>query len=511
MKNFKRNALPFLARMAANQTDLEALLAENFSCKICSQILSDPVQCQNKEHYYCRRCITSRLRHAKTCPLCKDDLSLETLRPPSRIVANVVSQLKKPRCSHVSRGCREDVSVEELLLHERTCGYAPVVSSNQGCKRTVNRHKESHEPKRKFRKITSESCDEEMDRGLYETYLREKVDRIKSRLTKAKKISKANPEEKLETYEMFEQSDRVESLSDSRSCSTIPEANSTALTMEGQIFIFGGSERWYLDWKSDKSVEVFDWSTRTWTLYEDCLHEIRCSSIVFLEGKKIMIYGGQRSLEIECLTPNKTGVASVVLPGQLHYYSQYNGVKRGNRVITFYRNVVETKLEPPYKSTVLLGESFTRLACAVVSIGRAIYIIGGQPSTVERYDVTKNELTSLVPVPYSVTRMACVVYEDNIIIIGGEDNCRCALNDVIMFNVTTQKYKKLPSMLEKRVGSAAVIKGNKIVVMGGGWRNRRKRTHSTKTVEYYVIGEDTWHELPEMNVERVYASALLYE
>ncbi len=104
------------------------------------------------------------------------------------------------------------------------------------------------------------------------------------------------------------------------------------------------------------------------------------------------------------------------------YFSDYNGVKCGNRIITFYRDVVETKLEPPYNSTMLLGESFTRLVCSVVSIGDSIYIIGGQPSTMEHYDVAKNKMEHLCPVPYPVTRMACVVYEDNIIIIGGEND-----------------------------------------------------------------------------------------
>ena len=36
-----------------------------------------------------------------------------------------------------------------------------------------------------------------------------------------------------------------------------------------------------------------------------------------------------------------------------------------------------------------------------------------------------------------------------------------------MFNVTTQEYKKLPSMLEKRHFCTAVIMGDVIAVMGG--------------------------------------------
>ncbi len=116
-----------------------------------------------------------------------DQLTLETLRPAPRIVASVVSQLKKPRCSHVSRGCTENVQVEELLLHEQTCGYAPVVCSNEGCKETVNRRdKESHETEEcKFRKITCESCDEELAHVDFEKHqctLRKEMNEMKLRL-----------------------------------------------------------------------------------------------------------------------------------------------------------------------------------------------------------------------------------------------------------------------------------------------------------------------------------------
>ena len=514
--------------MAATQTDLEALLVANFSCKICSQILYDPVQCENNEDYFCRGCITKRLGNSETCPFCMDQLTLETLRPAPRIVASVVSQLKKPRCSHVSRGCEENVQVEELLLHEQTCGYAPVVCSNEGCKETVNRRdKESHETEKcKFRKITCESCDEEMCYGLYEKHLctlKIEMDKMKTRLERVTRIleqisgNQANLQAKLEACEDFvevSEESEEESMPDPRS-TTVPQKSTSPPTTKGQIFIIGNSNIYYSAKSSSRSLEVFDWSTMTWTLYEGCLLTPRCSSIVFMEGKKIMIYGGQqRTLKIECLCPSETGFTSTLLasPTSSYLCNDYNGVKCGNRIITFYRDVVETKLEPPYKSNELLCESYTRLVCSVVSLGNSIYIIGGQPGRMEHYDVAENEMKRLSPVPYKVTRMACVVYNDNIIIIGGEDDCRRPLDDVTMFNITTQKYKKLPSMLEKRVGCAAVIMGDTIVVMGGGRRNRKNcMTAQLRSVERFVIGEDAWHELPEMNVARAYATALVYQ
>ncbi len=186
--SFIRNAI-----MAESNNDLGSSFGENFSCKICLEILHDPVQCQSNEHYFCRKCLTKHLENSQTCPLCMDQLTLETLRPPSRIVASVVSQLKKPRCSHVSRGCTENVQVEELLLHEQTCGYAPVVCSNEGCKETVNRRdKESHETEEcKFRKITCESCEEELvyvDFEKHQCTLRKEINEVKSRLDEMNQV-----------------------------------------------------------------------------------------------------------------------------------------------------------------------------------------------------------------------------------------------------------------------------------------------------------------------------------
>ncbi len=179
--------------MAENNNSLGSSFMQNFSCKICLEVFHDPVQCQHNEHYFCRKCITKHLENSETCPLCMDQLTLETLRPPSRIILDIVSQLKKPRCSHVSRGCTENVQVEELLLHEQTCGYAPVVCWNEGCKETVNRRdKESHETEEcKFRKITCESCDEELvhvDFEKHQCTLRKEINEVKSRLDEMSEV-----------------------------------------------------------------------------------------------------------------------------------------------------------------------------------------------------------------------------------------------------------------------------------------------------------------------------------
>ena len=194
--------------------------------------------------------------------------------------------MKKPVCSHVSRGCTDNVKADELLLHEQTCGYAPVVCSNEGCKQTVDRRdKETHG---------------------------------------------------------------------------------------------------------------------------------RC-----------------------------------------------NGLLYKDRILSFRKGVVETLLKSPGESKTLLDEKQSRNCLAGVHcFDNNIYIVDGQQSTLEKYDVVKNEIKTLSPLPYTVSYMATVAYKDNIIILGGQAGLCNPSSDVWIYNIHSLDYKRLPSMLEARSQCAAVIMGD---------------------------------------------------
>ena len=473
------------------------ILSENFSCKICSKVLDDPVQCQNNEHYFCRKCITKHLEKSETCPTCMDQLTLKTLRAPSRIVAYVVSELKIPRCRHFSRGCTENVEVEDVLLHEQMCGYAPVVCWNEGCKQTMNRRDQgSHETEEcKFRKIICESCDEELayvdyyKRHQCSLKLRKEIDEIKSRLDEITEILKQNVATEID-YEP--------KLINGRDC-----VRADKKVANERIFIFGGKHD---NDKTGKSIEIFNWSTKTWTLIEKCLFSRRYMSYSIIYGKQIMVCGGYRTDTIEILNPTEssgynTSMSAVLLPSN----ATYNGVLYKDRILAFNKDLVEISLESPGESRILLQRKQGRYHSAKAHLfGDNVYIVGGQRSRMEKYDVVKNDMTTLPSLPYKVSGMASVAYKDNIIIVGGcyEEE---SLNDVVMFSVTTHEYKKLPSMLEKRSYCTAVIMGDVIVVMGG-----INKTEQLNSVEHYVIGDSEWKELPAMNLARSAATACVY-
>ena len=440
-----------------------------------------------------------------------DQLTLETLRPPSRIILEIVSQLKKPRCSHVSRGCTENVQVEELLLHEQTCGYAPVVCSNEGCKETVNRRdKESHETEEcKFRKITCESCDEELmcvDFEKHQCTLRKEINEVKSRLDEMNEAFKhmaATQGEFLAKFKAYDKS--IKDLQDPLRCAssfTIQRDNATIVN--GQIFIFGGHDN-----ETGKSLEVFNWSTKTWTLIKNCLFFNRHCSYSFLYKGKIMICGGVATDRIEYFNPKKnkytSSVFSCALPRCKHCGAVYE-----NRVIAFLDDIREVSLESHGEPVVIVREKDYRSRYAGVHcFDKTIYVVGGNVSKMEKYDVDEEELKVLPSLPYKVTNMATVPYEDNIIILGGHDG-KNSLNDVVMFNVTTHEYKRLPSMLEKRSGCTSVTMGDVVVVMGDQGTDANGKNFALNTVEYYVIGQRTWQKLPAMNLAREGATACVY-
>jgi hypothetical protein len=136
-----------------------------------------------------------------------------------------------------------------------------------------------------------------------------------------------------------------------------------------------------------------------------------------------------------------------------------------------------------------------------------VMILGGEDrigrplNSVLEFDVKKNECKEMPPLSHPLTRMATVCWRDQVVVLGGCDKDRQALNDVFMYDCKTGKTTALPSMLEKRFGCCAIITGNTIVVMGG------ENEKELSSVECFTMGGSTWEYLPAMNEARSRAVA----
>ncbi len=190
----------------------------------------------------------------------------------------------------------------------------------------------------------------------------------------------------------------------------------------------------------------------------------------FVYDNKMMICGGTNTNRIECLdVANDRSVSS--FPAQLPDTQCGKGVLCGDKVLTFGQSVSATGLKPPFKTTVTFGyNKGKRLSSyGVARVNKnAVVLVGG--CTTKHADVpcdnvllyipTTKCFENLAPLPCSVADTAVVVYKDNVVILGGRKcyyasthfaSLKCEyLNDVLMYNITSQLCRKLPSMLEKR-------------------------------------------------------------
>ena len=136
-------------------------VSRNFLCLICYNVLREPVLCPRNHHCFCRSCITKYLETAQRCPTCADELTVETLAKPPRMVKDYLNELDI-HCQYVNRGCQEIVQLQHLDRHEATCGFTPVVCTNQGCGVTVSKRDLVHHESDlcEFRKLKCHSCGE---------------------------------------------------------------------------------------------------------------------------------------------------------------------------------------------------------------------------------------------------------------------------------------------------------------------------------------------------------------
>ena len=146
---------------------------EEFHCSICFNVLKDPRTCKNNDHAFCLDCISEHLRvNSETCPECKEDLTVATLRRP-RLLNNYLSKLKI-NCNHASRGCLEYICVEDLESHAGSCSFAPVMCSNENCGMVINKQEREHHE--------TVVCEYRKEECLDSGKLQEAVERLEGRL-----------------------------------------------------------------------------------------------------------------------------------------------------------------------------------------------------------------------------------------------------------------------------------------------------------------------------------------
>jgi N-acetylneuraminic acid mutarotase len=293
-------------------------------------------------------------------------------------------------------------------------------------------------------------------------------------------------------------------------------------TGRSRIFVCGGRG----DKDSLNSVESYSWPENSWTV-EPAMKRERSGPSAFVHERQIYVSGGGTGTEnfdsIESVNVDEENIewiqSHLKMPIKCITHTMVS--HENSAILTGGRDgdnvsdgIYEIKLNPPYTSKLLTQMPEPRCYHGCQIIDNQVVVVGGQTSnyigdaknTVYVYDMNNNECKTLPPLPFAITEMASVSYKGNVILIGGVNEKVQTLNSVVMYDVKTGKNKMLPCLNHKRAGSAAVITGNVIIVMGG-------YVYETKTclgsVECLDLSSNVWRELSPMKTKRGFPTAVL--
>ena len=548
----------------------------NFFCLICFNVLKDPVLCPKNHHCFCRGCITKHLENSQICPTCADELTEETLTEPHRMVKDYLNE-SKIRCVYHDRGCQEVVQLQHLDQHEDSCGFTPVVCTNEGCGVSLNKRDLIHHQSElcEYRKLKCHSCSEttktladmekrmermETNQANVETKLVNLEKNMQIRTTNTDTTMKNNMaimdtrmanidnrmanmetkmaqmktdiEGKLETVnnevkglktalvEAFDQmKDVLVKMEDKIEGNAKKVRNAPSGDREN-IIVAGGSD--------NDSVEMFNWRQRTWSPLQS-MPKKRYGATSFVYNNQVVVAGGRCDWGTKLNDMIRMNVGPypdlsvhwseyrVKLPAKLAYHSSvlYNDkliVTGGDDGIAASDKIHEVQVVPPYTVKILSRMPEPRLLHCSEIFDDSLLIFGGTTtyrdednlSSVVLYDIKNNVCKQLAPLPYEVSDMATVRWEDNVVVLGGTDKRGNRLNTVIMYNVKTEQSHMLPPMRRNRKACTAVVVGNNIVVLGGfGERG------TAQSVESFNFERNAWQELPEMSQARYWHTAVV--
>ena len=535
----------------------EGPVKRDLFCSICHEVLRIPRTCQNKEHPFCLACISEHLQLSHTCPECREHLTPETLKDPSRFLKNDLSELKI-KCDYNERGCPGYVLLENLQHHVDRCGFAPVVCGNEGCGTELNkRDKETHERDLcLFRVAKCHDCKEikasqgEIKGELTKVYAKQNEMKAKQDEMQAKQDEmqasqneiKANVEEMKRTQAEMKADQAMFKADVKHQLGTLMDmlhqllqganlnnngaqaADAPLPANKQDIIILGG---WYRtgDEPVLNTAEKYNMLEKKSTLLPP-MNKHRAAAACCVYNKDVIITGGYHgrrgtdSIEMlkmnqdplqwklsDCKLPTKLG-------GHVVIVHQDKLLVIGGHIEDKTSDAIhEVSLTPPYNPKVLCKMPKPRRNHSAELINGKIYILGGTTTGLAKdamdsvfvYDLVKSKLKPCRPLPYSVCFMATATWGNMIIVVGGFNKDSQALNDVIMYDTVTGQSQILPSLIYKRNGCSAVIVNDVIVAMGG--RNAEQRY--LNSVECFTIGTEEWRELPGMIEKRRCACAVV--
>jgi len=117
--------------------NIQNLLTNVIQCKICMNILIDPVDCLYCNQTFCKNCINNYLKTNKNCPFDNfvkkneeknnnnnkiEKNSEKNLKPSSNNIKKLIDSLRL-YCSYKNNGCNMELCLSEINEHEEKCRF----------------------------------------------------------------------------------------------------------------------------------------------------------------------------------------------------------------------------------------------------------------------------------------------------------------------------------------------------------------------------------------------------
>ena len=335
---------------------------EDYHCSIYFNVLKNPRTCKNNDHAFCLNCISEHLRvNSETCPQCNEDLTVATLRRP-RFLNNRLSKLKI-NCNHASRGCLEYIYVEDLESHAGSCGFAPVMCSNENCGMVINKQEREHHE--------TVVCEYRKEECLDSGKLPEAVERFEGRLMELEGKAETNHLEmkrivgkmegslggvKRDVKDLKENlstvnkdmndvkvmmSQILEKLNVLELINKLPSPSDGMLNSRKEDILIAGSAYG----KAPNHAEIFSWEKNSW-LEISPMNEEHGGASSFIDKDQMFVVGGTNTKTIETLNLNELPLKWKKCATDLPYPCSYHQtVVYQQRVIHIggYNHSIDTK------------------------------------------------------------------------------------------------------------------------------------------------------------------------
>ena len=472
---------------------------EHFHCSICYNVLKDPRMCRNNDHAFCLDCITEHLKvNFQTCPECNDNLSVDTLRR-ARLLNNYLSNLKI-NCDHASRGCPEFICVENLESHVESCGFSPVMCSNENCGMEINKQdKDRHENEVcEFRKAKKQNLWQ--DYGMTQEFvgrlegslmdLDGKVEVVEKKIEKNhgdikrivgklegslvgmnkmvnEKVGKVevitNRQEEVQREVKKEVGEVKKEVKDVKeNLSKVNKDVDEVKVMMSQVLeklnmlehlnkLPSPTERMLNTPREDiliaggyqdrTGTEIFSWEKNCWFKVSP-MNEERFGASSFIYEDQLFVSGGHASKTIETLDLSVLPLKWMKCPGKLPYRCH------DHQTVVFQERVIH---------------------------------IGGHNYDKRKWSnvISELQLTS----PYNVKELCRMheprgchgaeIFQDKVLILGGGKSWRCEdyLDSVLVFDVKTNQCKEMPPLPRPLTCMATIQWRDQVVVLGGKGKN----------------------------------------